>query len=355
MKRLRGLLPSAGLLLLLLAAGCRTLPPALQEPDSLELLPSGAGAYTLLVPPQLPAFSAALSRAATQEEQRELVALLTERSEEIAFANNADGSVAVAALGRFPRGSLRWSLARNAEWEKRSLRHETTELPYWYNARIPAELVIPRRGIAAAAFGGAPGRTAQRLLDPPEEPAIPRAVAAGMRSAGLAVYSDDPWSFLRRGLQTARRAPGSDGAPGTDRGGAAPTVGAPSEIFSALRGAPQERIMSSVESFLLLINASTHEQASERGGEGEQMLSASVQLGFESERAARVSLVVLRLSVLNLVAELERLRVAPDNATRAEPPAVERSGAQLVVGPIELRAAGLARVSLPLFAPLSYH
>lgn len=375
--------------------GCRTLPDAARQADTLALLPPDQSAYVLIHPERVPGFADALAGESAAEtetdtadrangagatgsgtgnsEQRDLVRNLLLRSREIAFSTAPSGG-AFAARGAYPRGGIGWSLRWDREWERTSAAVEGREVRYWRHTSGTMELVAPTRELLLGAIGGEPGASAHRLLHAPASGPVPPEAAAAMYGTGIGLYTSDPAGLLppsteAEGVEESR----TDGQPpqGAAEG--------PRErgLLSSLRTLLQNRLMDSIESILLLADP----------GDSPESLSARIELGFESENAARISLVLVRLSMPNLLAELRGLGLASQVASTdsgdegssegslraagdetedggasgtapggsagvGQMPSVEREGSTIRVGPIALDSGAVARRTLPLFTPL---
>lgn len=353
-----------GMAALLLLASCQSVPDPTTEADALALLPGEQSAYALLNTARAPGFTRELSAAAPDSEQSELMRNLLRRSEQLAFTLQSDGAAAFAARGSYPRGSIRFSLGGNREWERATASAEGGTLTYWQNRVAPLELVMPTRNVMAGALGGPAGGTARRLLKGQARTPVPTEAAEKMRAAAFSVYSAEPTQLLSRGSDAARSAGTEDG--GETAGTAGSSEAPAASLFTALQGAVQSRLLESLDSLLLLMDAAdddggdaaaTAADSSDDAGAagGAERLATRIELAFADERSARVSLVIVRLSLANLLAELERFGLVPtESATNANSVRVERDGTIVRIGPIPVNGDALAQVALPLFSPLRY-
>jgi hypothetical protein len=355
-----------------LYTGCQSVPNSIEAADPLALLPAGQSAYLLVRAQQSPGLTDALSAGARTEGEAALFRELLGRSEEVAISLGPDGAASVAARGSYPWGSVGFSLATEPGWRRVPVSADGNRLIYWTHTAFPLEVLLPNRELLLAATGEPVGAAAERLLSGQHGSPVPSAVAEGMRKAAFALYSTHPRELLRRGRpDTAHRpdpAPRRDTDPGpdadTDTGSdsdpgrtTAPESGA--ALRSALAGIVQNRLLESVETVLLLSEAprsakgSSEQRRSTDGLSDEaaspNVLETRVELGFSDERTARISLVLVRLSLPNIMAELERRGLTASGA--GEPAesslTVEREGSSLYVDGLLLNPAALGEMFAP--------
>jgi hypothetical protein len=300
---------AAGVLLSSLTS-CATTASAPEAPPVSRYLPDNQALYVEVEVAEAPSAVAALLACGGSSSERARLQEVIERTEAVGIALSPGASASgpfrawFVARGRYPRGSLWWSVATNPGWRRiteQSADGGGATLRYWETADRSLQLMFPSRSLIVGSLG--------------ELGQMP-----GMQSRGRAV---------------ARQT--GEPVAGDPDGFAALRLPEPSILFGDGGSGPAGRLGGLVSGMRMELIGT------DGGAEGGRTLELRGSVEFASERNARVGLVLLRLGLPSLLAERAGIEVEPQALS------VERNGLQVAFSGIPVETQQL-RESLFRFA-----
>jgi hypothetical protein len=291
---------------------CATTAGAPEAPPVSRYLPDGRALYVEVDVAEAPSAVEALLACGGSPSERSRLQEVIERTEAVGLALSPGASTGApfrawfVARGRYPRGSLWWSVATNPGWRRikeQSADAENATLRYWETADRSLQLMFPSRSLIVGSLG--------------ELGQMP-----GMQTRGRAVARD-----------------AGEAVPRDADGFAALWLPEPSLLLGDAGSGPAGRLGGLVSAMRMELLG--RDDAAD--GEGDPAFELRGSVEFASERDARVGLVLLRLGLPSLLGERAGIEVEPQALS------VERNGLRVAFSGIPVETQQL-RESLFRFA-----